>query len=487
MTQFILRVAGVNFGATLYDTNDLSVIRGASLMLDGVVDAVKNVLKDEGFASAVRLSGGASVAEFALRTDAVGASQAEAALRRALASGPWRHLSFVIGVKEVSGDRSAAQKAAEARCASSQFRQWTVPPCPAPHATRQDALDGVRGASKRLHLKGWVSEATRTRLREGRFQRQRFFLSRLGDKLEGVRFCNSFDELIANAPKWVPDAASRKIAVIHFDGDGFGAAARNVGVERFAEEMAPLSKALLGRLVDDARKAEEREVPDKALRLRLEVLVWGGDDITLVAPAWRALDLLAGFFEQTESWQVGGVELGFTGGCVIAPFKSPIRQLTRLAAEAVDLGKEAAARGSFTIDVFESAAPPENGLAAHRSSAFDGGTTAQSLAFPGADAGKLLKAMRDWREQAGDKQPSRGKVIGWLTDMAEMAPDAADEYLEEGLADERARLPGRDAQKVDWLRLPARPAVVRPLALDLRLAMELWDYAVSAPTAEDPA
>lgn len=475
MAEFILRVAGVNFGATLYDTNDLAVIRGASLMLLDIGRVTLNVLKQGGFHSARSLSEGASTVEVALDVDETGAKRAATLVREALARPPWAHMSFVIGVAD---ERTAAA----ARCASAQFRQWTVPPCPAPAATRQDALDGVRGASKQLPAKGWVSDTTYERLEEGRKQRSAFFLKRLGDAaLDGVRFCSSFEDQIADWPAWVSEQVARKIAVMHFDGDGFGAASDAVGVARFGAEIEKLSRKLLGRLVGDVLFAEEQDEPDKP-RLRLEVLVWGGDDITLVAPAWRALDLMAAFYSETRDWEIGGVRLRFTGGCVIAPFKAPIRQLTRLAGEAVDLGKEAAARGGFSIDIFESAAPPEDGLAAHRARIHGADAHAKALSCPGSHAEALVEAVRAWRRHAGETRPARGKVIGWLVETAGMTRAEADALIEKGLADERARLPGRGAASAEEMRLPRRADADRALALDLRMAMELWDYAATAPT-----
>jgi hypothetical protein len=248
-----------------------------------------------------------------------------------------------------------------------------------------------------------------------------------------------------------------------------------MGRAAFAARMRENWRALMRRLVDDALRAEAAEGA-AALRLRFEPLLWGGDDVTFALPAWRLLDCLAGLFETTAGWEAEGRPLRFTGGAVIAAHKAPVRRLRELAREAVELSKAGGARGGVTIDVFESVAPPEDGLAAHRARAFGGSGSPAALAFPAERLGGLVTALARLRVEAGRSLPSRSSLMD-IVALAEAAgPAEADAVIARELV-RLARALEAGAPEIGDLRLPALQGVGRPAALDLRLALALWDYA----------
>ena len=463
MGTYVLRVEGVNFDHCLFDTNNLAVIRGASLLLDQVAvpvgEALKQALKQK---IEPEWSGG-SKAVFRFDATPTDAQKAEAAVRAALATGAWQHLTWVID--RVEGDELRA----EARNRTRQFRQWTVAPVAVSGAWRQDALDGVRPADPDCtDPKGPLSPSTRARRAYGRAQRSGFWRQRMGAALpDGTVFCEDFQDIVARTPAPLSESAASKIAVLHFDGDGFGKLAQaSGGSAAFARAYAPISQNLLAALVNEAFRLERAEGNDPANRLRTEVLVWGGDDMTLVVPGWRALDMIAAFHEAAKSARIAGQPLGFTGSAIIAPHTAPIRRLKALAEEAVGLTKDGA-RGGFTLDIFESASPPEDGLEAHRARVYPGVATT-ALAFAGSQAGSLAKVVRRYQSEAGRTSPSRSALHRMLREAADEAglSAALARHEERVLSATRGGAEG-------GLRLPG---VDRPTALSMRLLLELWDY-----------
>ena len=476
MGTYVLRVEGVNFANCLFDTNDLSVIRGASLLLDQIAHPLGNAIAQVlGQRISPNWSGG-SKAVFRFQTDAATAAQIEAAARNSLTLDPWKHMTFVLDM--VEDDTSGrAEMVAEARNRTRQFRQWTVADCAVSGAWRQDSLDGRRPADPRCSdTKGPLSPASSARRTYGRQMRKGVFAKLSAQVLpERVRFCESFEDLVSNPPSELSISARSKMAVIHLDGDGFGAAAAALNDPvRFASEIAERTDLILAALVKDALAQEAADGRNLDPVLRMEVLVWGGDDITLVVPAWRVISTLKAFFAASADWAICGKPLGFTGGAIVASYKAPVRRLVQLAGEAVDLAKASGTRGSCTVDIFESASPPEDGLSAHRARVW-GSASAADLALPGDRLGALVQVLARWRGEAGRLYPSRARLYSLLSSgMPEadlLTALGRDEVRVLGVARDEA------GDLIDDLRLPSHGNARRSVMTDLRLVCDLWDYA----------
>lgn len=464
LEEHVLRVEGVNFDNCLYDTNNLAVIRGASLLLDQVERPVAKAIREALGKDIVPEWAGGSKALFRFVASEVVAKQVESCVRSALAKEPWKHLSWVVD--RVSGE--GAEVIAESRNRARQMRSWSVQSCALPGAKRQDALDGMRPADPACDdPRGPLSPATRSRLAYGRQQRQGFWQDRIGSDLaKEITFCDDFEDIVKDCKAPVSEAASSKIAVLQFDGDGFGkiidAAGGSAG---FAAKFSEISRNLLSALVRRSFDLESKEGNKPSTLLRMEVLLWGGDDMTVVVPCWRALDMIAAFYDAAQTAQIAGRGLSFTGAAIIAQRKAPIRRLRALAEEAVGLTKSAAP-GSFTMDVFEAASPPEDGLEAHRARVHPG-LSAAELSFPGAKAGALAENIRRCQREAGRSNPSR-------TALHRLLLMQADETLEEGMTDYFTRVLGNPVEELQIDRF--LPGTERSLRADLRLLLDFWDY-----------
>ena len=150
---YVIRAEGVNFAATLDDTQDLSTIRGAGLALLALSAAVKAGLEEAGAHDIKLVFSGASQAAFGFLVEAGGAETVRLTvlqrLRRLGPRGePFPHLSFVVDVVEGEDEILA-----EARNHGRQFREWTVPlPDFTKGAPEFDYFDRMRPATQRVKL-----------------------------------------------------------------------------------------------------------------------------------------------------------------------------------------------------------------------------------------------------------------------------------------------------------------------------------------------
>lgn len=467
MAQKVLVVEGVNFDQCLYDTNDLSVIRGASLLLDGALPVICGAVTGTGARIGASL-GGASSYEIAF--EGAEPAKVEAAVRRALAQDPWRALSWVVSVADTA-------TAARGRNRRQQFQTWTVKLSDVPGAVCEDALDRVRPASPGRDdaIKGPLSPETRIRLEHGRQFRRQFFRNGTRNLVEDDILCASFEELVTPPPKGLREGMKGKIAVVHFDGDRMGDLRRLVGDDaEFSAQMGKMTEDILTRLVAGVRR---RRAPEDR-RFRMEVLLWGGDDITLVVPAWDVLQVIGDFQAAIAGVKIASLPVSFTGAAIVANYKAPVRKLVHLAERAVKVSKQAEVRGAVTFDIFKMS-PPERPLEAHRAQLFPG-ATARDIAFSGDDFGglmALLAARREAQERGQFLSRSRAH------DLVQATPEDRDDLLKKYhlrvLQVSAADHPQDALAKL--YALPQMEGVERDLSLDLMLWLDLDELYYAPP------
>ena len=119
-------------------------------------------------------------------------------------------------------------------------------------------------------------------------------------------------------------------AVAHLDGNGFGDIQRR-RVETPADQIAfddrlpevratflaiPLKALIDGHFRGAPRLATRCPPDDRGESLRLETLLWGGDEMTLVVPAWLGFDVLQLFYHRAAAWQFQDEPLTHAGGIV---------------------------------------------------------------------------------------------------------------------------------------------------------------------------
>lgn len=504
MGKYVLRVEGVNFTATMDDTQNLSCNRGASLALSHAVATVRRKLGDRSRAiSPEAIFSGASAMAFTLEASEVERQQILCEIRDVLAQTgadikavrdgrepPLAHLSFVCALEPMTEDheKGHALARAEARNRAAQFRQLTtvlppwpdsapsvekpmdlidrlnrvlpadtptwMPADPIPVTPTDDDLDQAQTTDGGTETK--LSASVAARLSYGRRMRQEFYRTELknSDSLlrndtsffRTLRFTDSLNDLCANPPMDVPENIRNKIAIFYADGNKFGAIRQKMSESEsadyakawhhFSETLRGLQADLLGSLLERLKNVQEdsdqprrrawvwSDGKENRRALRFETLLWGGDEMMWVVPAWLAFWLAEGFFRLTQRWKITfeghDYPLTYGVGMVICDRKTPIRQAKALAHELADgaktlLGENDKPIGTIQFDIFESADLPDDRLMAHRHALFPGlektklGATAFTL------KGDRLADFIDWiEERKADGELPRSKIYEML-------------------------------------------------------------------------
>ena len=499
----LLRFEGFNFAATVYDTNDLSTVRGSSLALDEAAATVEAALRATIGPDVEKIFTGASQGAYAFSGDP---QKALAAVRAALtktSSPPLQYLTFAVDAVaiEAGDDAQALAQAlaqAEARNRSAQFRNWTFAKLPDldPKAEAYDHFDRLRPATQKRGDE-WISESGLARYKYGQGNRQAFYAKRASPQIaESLHFTDSFEDLVACPPKGLPVSLQRKMAVIHIDGNHFSKIVGELGVGPFSRQLQAKHQLLLDDILDwfhaDGQFDPRFHVKNKEgfRACRLETLLWGGEDIDLVMPCWLAFEFAELFFENAGNWRFelpDKTESGVTHtmGIIICDRKTPIRLARSLAHDSVDRAKEATSRADcVTFDIFEGTPPPDDGLAAHRARFYGldhnaPDNLAAQIAFPADRLAAMRAQITGFKN--GDKLP-RSKIYAVL-EKVRIACDgkyvsAEASKLTQGEIETYFQRVANARIPFDDLCLPAlATAPKRPLALQCVLATQFWDYA----------
>ncbi len=144
-----------------------------------------------------------------------------------------------------------------------------------------------------------------------------------------------------------------KIAVFYADGNSFTKIQRKI-IERSdskkkeqEQEKAQIDfdltirgnrAKLLAKLLEDMLEGDLPDMKTWSLHnvqsgqrsqdvpaLRFETLLWGGDELMFVLPAWAGFEFAQRFFRYTCGWKTGDYELSHSAGLVFCSAKTPIR------------------------------------------------------------------------------------------------------------------------------------------------------------------
>ena len=468
MSKGIFYFEGVNFGATMFDTSDISTIRGASRAYEDIVTVFASDLGD-----AVIAAGGSKLL---VRTDLDAATLFDRL--RAKLPAPLRdvlpHLSFKMAVAET-------EEAANAWANGRQFRDWTVPEVSGA-SKRPCSLDRRRPGHECPD--GTVrSHSVEARRAYGRSQRSRQYASLIDATFAGdLGFASHFSDLVASPPPEVPESVRAKLAVIHADGAGFGDARAALvdrdpvgGAATFARELRTLQSGFVQKLVDwlvaSGRHGVLYETSGER-KLRLETLLFGGDDMDFVLPAWMALEFVERFHGWTKDWAIGGLPLSHRLAVIVGHHKTPIRQMRDLAHEGVDLLRQSGRTNVFSVDVFESAAPPADGLSNHRQRLIGPSAADAVFAWEMAQSAEMRDNLWAFAEDDGEGRLPRSQIHALLRGEGDLCAEDAALRVSERHESYGQRVLGREEP-------PPRLAGLSenvPLAARLAIIALLWDY-----------
>ncbi len=544
LTTFVLRLEGIDFATTVEDVQQLSAYRGGSLALLEAPRDVARHLRHQGVANRL-LFRGASIGAFRIHVDEAEADRIRKDVVAFLQCGgrgrkraPHAQMSYVVDIAK-GGDLPALRRA-EARNRARQLqRSWPLPAFDAriagvtrPGGDEADAgrnYDFIRPADTQFrpprdklllpdripahHFRRInVSASFRARHDYGRYQRQAFYAfygGKVGRTLarEGLHFTNHFEDIVADPPEVVPRSLRNKLAIFYADGNKFGARYRAEttldGYSRLSARMRDLQQRLLESLLEwlkagalgshwrsfAVREPEGEPGKRNLLGLRFETLLWGGDELAFVMPAWLGLPFLRRFLGATDAWTAAdGAPLSHAVGLVFCHYKTPIRQARRLARTLADDAKvvyEKKPGNIVQIEVFESIAPPEaeGGLARYRERLFPGAgidRLRDMLTLAGGEWGAAYRALLKLR--AGDFPRSQIYRHLRMDDAAAALAfkTAADDRLKDSFS-RYLRRTGASGMTAKDLILPHGL-----FAHSLTFHATLWDYAMPELAGSDP-
>lgn len=516
-----LRVEGVNLGHFIEDTADLSTIRGGGLLLlDAGEQAQAFLDASSQVKQAWALSVGASSGLFALELEAdVDAEQVREALIQNLQTpaAALAHATLVVDIAPVSGD---FEKDRERLLALNRHRQMTtrtlVPP-PWNNNMQVEPCDFDRlrpGTESRERPPRLLGEQSKTvpaspsavqRRQFGIVQKKQFYQKIVGEDYQPPkdapisRFAQELGELAGPPyPKGVPETLQGKIAVLYWDGNKFGSLQREhcdspARQQQFDVQVRRLRAKLLAAVLRDIdRQPGSQAWWSGSRNRRLETLLWGGDELIWVVPAWQGWRVASLFYAETSGWEVDLSDeetterhrLTHAGGLVYANHKAPIHRLTELArrlAEGVKdrLQDQKCPPGSseanrFDYEILESFDHVGPDLAAYRKRRLPdlGNGRLVDVSLPGATMADLADALKALHHRSNGEGewgpfPTRQLHIQFRRWRREVPPSDLDS-LSAAITRDPNLKPHKD-------RLIQAAKATGPAAFWYHLA-HLWDY-----------
>lgn len=466
---FYLRMEAVNLGNFVYDTQDLATVRGGGLAL---LYSTKWVPKGLGLDS---VSLGASGGLFQLKaTTWEEAEDIRREVEKHLQTyhhrfvkprGDEGHLdlglaTFVVDVvqekaraeenrEEGEGEDVSFPLVRESLLAANRWRQMTSLDLAVPRAASKNtrkpvcAIDRVRPSAKdRRGGDGEpISESVYQRREFGRVQKQQFYEGETDEEFEGG-FSQSFQELALDPSRGNLDG---KMGVLYLDGNHIGKLVREMGkgptrLFLVDEELRGRRQSILRKILVHARDEDAgfREASPSGTpgAIRFETLLWGGDDILWVMPAWRALEVVSRFFG-SGVWEppLDGFgahdELTHAGGLVLCHDKAPIYRIRQLADRLADQAKEKSRKQNLVAyEVLESFDHVGDNVEEYRTARTPPGLhpsdlllepeklgdalTVSARLLPELPHGKVIDAAAELREEGPGALQDPGGAAMWL-------------------------------------------------------------------------
>ena len=356
--RYYLRVEGVNLDNFVYDTQDLSTIHGGGLLL---LEAISWISVQ--FTQLNPVTTGASSGLFEFEAEHLSAAESfRDQIQSYLTSHPQlKHATLVVDVLPSSGaDQLVLER--EKLIALNRWRQMQSPMVAVPTQNRTTdrvcKIDQVRPATCPMPGPGgtteWVSESVKSRREYGRRQKRKFYEQQTSTTISNG-FSNDLDELTNDVRQ---GNLHHKMAVIYLDGNGFGAlqnkeCASTSKQKQFDQAIKGYRKDLLIAFIQFMGNNPGWISADS--RYRLETLLWGGDEIIWVVPAWQGWRTLAFFFEKCRTWKFDGHTLTHGGGLVFCHHNAPIHRITELARKLAGLAKKKSRdENLFAYEILES-------------------------------------------------------------------------------------------------------------------------------------
>lgn len=348
MPKYYIHAEAFNLNHVVYDTHDISAIRGGSFML---LDAVKSL--PEAIGGLEPIATAASKGVFAYEDSGNLSAQWTGMVQqvlRTLHDATGGQATFLVAVeKDIPNDFPLVLAHLEAKVRRQQWRMPTIVVPPFEDTNQECYLDGWRPGVVSYNVDrdvigARISEAADFRRRVGREIKQHLFSKLLNDQ-------TYTDDLVAkDLGKLATDPhkgiLNGKIALIQVDGNSFGRIRNKIcdtapKRKEFDEAIQEgCRNVFLRELLINARSDPDFQVIDCGKSaLRIELLLWGGDEFTLVVPAWKGLEVLERFYRIADGLKFEGVPMTHRAVVIFCHHDAPILQIRRLAERLLDITK----------------------------------------------------------------------------------------------------------------------------------------------------
>ncbi|MCP4164945.1 MAG: hypothetical protein GY759_03505 [Chloroflexi bacterium] len=360
MQKYFMQVEAVNLAHVVLDSQDISTIRGGSFML---LDAVESM--EQAFSDRLQLvTIAASQGLFSFESSAENVSEREKLEQAALEhlhTQTGGHATFLAAIEpDIPDNFSRVLQNLQAQIRRRQWRTSTVSIPPFGPTAQECYLDGWRPGVKNYvvdpNIEGAkISEATHYRRERGKRIKHNLFDKLLRTKGYSDSLSTKDLSQLAHDPK--QGVLNGKIAFIHIDGNSFGRIRHDICTtpetrSNFDQQIQqacrnPFLETLLQHAQNDIDFQTEDADGNEALRI--EVLLWGGDELTMVVPAWKGWEVIDLFFEKANTLQVEGVPLSHRATIVFCHHNAPILQIRSLAEDLLDRAKSDLLEGAEKI------------------------------------------------------------------------------------------------------------------------------------------
>lgn len=343
MGNFYIRVEAVNLGQFVYDTYDISTIRGGSFML---LEAVKEFCKHPELNRMKQISLGASTGIFRIPDS----SEDEVKdlilnIEKRLLELTCGYGTFVIDYYDFDTSTNY-QKNIKQLISKNHYSQFKQPTLVFPNGKTGESkpciIDNIRPGIERYNSpktneKEPISEFTKKR-REFKIKSKSLkteLFKELTEIDEEYDYVNDLEALCKDSP--VPSLEG-KMAFIYVDGNKFSRIRNDyckneITFGEFDKKVQiEFRKKFLTELVQNASQDNEFKFLDvkmKQEQLRLELLLWGGDEIEMVVPAWKGLEVLQTFYNREVTLK--DYPLTHACGVVFCHHNAPILHIRKLA------------------------------------------------------------------------------------------------------------------------------------------------------------
>lgn len=350
MPIYYLRIEAVNLDNSVYDTHDISTIRGGSFILLEVMNNLKGRfgLEDAGTAASIGI----------FKFDATNDNAAESVRQQVLNSvnNNTREFATYVSAWERADTSVSFDKIIQLLTAKCRWQQYHKPTLVFPEFRNDNEdfecyLDRVRPALQSMSVgneQQILSKSVFDRRKEGRKLRDKIYRDLLN--IKNIEFTDDLETLATRSEGGSLDG---KIAFIHIDGNRFGRIREDLcknedGLKRFQRLIQEMRESTLREILDKACASKSFQTKDG--KIRLETLLWGGDEIEWVVPAWQALNVLNTFFQQTKDKQFDKIPLTHAVGVLFCHHNLPILQVRRYAEQLCRVAKDTLPEGTFALD-----------------------------------------------------------------------------------------------------------------------------------------